>query len=85
MKATKVYTAIFVTESGHTRVDNVSGDPSSDQAYADITTQAKAGEALVALVPGQHANWTHTYSKPKQRVRRPSFVDPFELPNNSDG
>jgi hypothetical protein len=84
MIATKMYTAVFVTATG-TRVENVQASFSTDQAYQDAATNCADNESLVALIPGSHAAWSHTYTAGNAlKINKTSHVDPFEMPDDYD-
>lgn len=82
MVCTKVYTAIFVSKKG-TRAENVTSIYGEENAYADVKRLAAMNESLVALVPGSHADWSHTYPVQEEgRNFKVTYVDPFELPDH---
>lgn len=86
MIATKMYTAVFVTATG-TRVENVQASFSTDKAYQDAATNCADNESLVALIPGSHAAWSHTYAAGHRiafKINKASGVDPFEMPDDYD-
>ncbi len=82
MSPIKMYTAVFVSEvsSSPARVVNINASPNRDEAYSSVCSKhAQPGESLVALVPGSHADWSHTYQRRTLKDVR-HVVDPFELP-----
>lgn len=86
MNATKSYTAIFVSDMD-TRAVNINAHCNRDVAYENVyRSECMPGESLVALVPGTHAAWSHTFKdkrrKAAYRLRYTTGVDPFELPTN---
>ena len=73
------WTAIISENESITAV-NVNASIESKDAKADVEREFP-GKRVVALIPGEHATYTHTFcgeNKPTPIGRKTQYIDPFD-------
>ena len=74
------WTAIL-SSSGHFTAINITAALETDKAKLEIE-EKNPGRALVALIPGTHADGSHTFcAEGATKLRRGNFINPFDTAN----